>query len=385
MDSIPLNRPDLPENSNTRIAMAMRALSECDRQPVEEFERACAEATDRSIGIAAATPSIALEASLLALRLESGDEVICPALAPTRLVSAICRVGATPSFVDVDARHGTLLSDAVEPAINERTRAIALTAPCGNPTGFAELASVSRKYELPIIEDAVESLGARVGADRAARFGVMAVIGFGVESPVFAAGGAAIVTHDDALAGACREILDEGRIRTHTANDPAISRGWTFSQPGVDGALDPLRAAVATEALGRIDAILDKRAEVANTYVQRLGGHPDLFVPTPPDDARPTWPAFPIRLDERFTDDDRDGVVHGILRHEVGASGGWPFAPALPVAWKPGQDPDQWPIAHRLASRTIRLPCHSLLTTQEVDIVCQTLELMMSQNVFNRE
>ncbi|MCH2162410.1 MAG: DegT/DnrJ/EryC1/StrS aminotransferase family protein, partial [Phycisphaerales bacterium] len=376
MDSMPLNCPHLPPESYRSVARALRAVSHGDRGPVEKFEQACADVADRSIAVAAGTAGIALEASLLALHLEPGDEVICPALAPARLVSAIARTQGIPVFVDVDARHGSLRSDAVEPAITERTRAIAVTAPCGNPTGFADLAGVSRKYELPIIEDAVESLGARVGEDRAARFGVMAVVGFGIESPVFAAGGAAIVTHDDALAERCREILDEGRVRVQVAEDPSISRGWAFGQVGVDGGLDALRAAVATEVLTDIDSILDRRAEIANAYVRRLGGHPDLFVPTPPNDARPTWPAFPIRLDERFTDDDRDEIIYGLLRHEIGASGGWPLAPGLPAVCKPGMSPDLWPVAHRLSSRTLRLPCHPGLESSEVDLICQTLELM---------
>ena len=385
MDSMPLNCPDIPAEAYRSVARALRAISEGDHEPIDKFEQACAETADRSIAVGAGTAGIALEASLLALHLEPGDEVICPALAPARLVSAIVRAHGTPVFVDVDARHGALRSDAVEPAITERTRVIALSAPCGNPTGFADLAAVSRKYELPIIEDAVESLGARVGNDRAARFGVMAVVGFGIESPIFAAGGAAIVTHDDALAERCRRILDEGRVHVDIAEDPSISRGWAFDQVGIDGGLDALRASVATEVLKDLDSILDRRAEIANAYVRRLGGIADIFVPTPPSDARPTWPAFPIRLDERFTDEDRDEIIYGLLRHEIGACGGWPFAPALPAVCKPGLNPDQWPVAHRLAGRTIRLPCHARLETSEVDLICQTLELMMSRSVFSRE
>ena len=84
MDSMPLNCPDIPAEAYRSVALALRAVSNGDHGPIEKFEQACAETADRSIAVAAGTAGIALEASLLALQLEPGDEVICPALAPAR-------------------------------------------------------------------------------------------------------------------------------------------------------------------------------------------------------------------------------------------------------------------------------------------------------------
>jgi dTDP-4-amino-4,6-dideoxygalactose transaminase len=92
-----------------------------------------------------------------------------------------------------------------------------------------------------------------------------------------------------------------------------------------------------------------------------------------------------VRLDERFFEEDRDEIVAGLIRHDILASGGWPVAPMLPEVYQPETDPDQWPIANRFAARTIRLPCHSRLSNREVDLICQTLDLMMTQSVFTRE
>ena len=387
MDSIPLNQPDILGQDAEVVMQALGSLIRQDSSTIDRFERACCDASGRSIAIPAGTASLALQASLLAMNISQGDEVLCPALAPARLVLAIVRAGATPVFVDVHPRHGAMHADSAEQAITEQTRAIALTAPCGNPSGFSSIAAVSRKYEVPLIEDAVESFGATIGNDRAGCFGVVSVIGFDRDSPLCAAGGAAILTDNDVLANTCRQVLDEGRLPVPgiPAEESGTIRTWQYDRRGVDGALDPLRAALALIQLDRRHEVLDRRAEIAETYVRRLGPHPDLVLPTPPSDARPSWPAFPVRLDERFLDIDRDEIVIGLLRHDIGASGGWPLAPMLPSVVAMGMIPDDWPIASRFADRTIRLPSHARLTDGDIDVVCSSLELIMEQSVHTRE
>ncbi len=387
MDTISLNHPYLLGNEVDSLNHALHCIAGNNKEQIRAFEDACCEASDRSFAIAAGTPALAMEAAMLALDLQPTDEILVSALAPARLARAIVRVGATPVFIDVHPRHGAMQAEAAELAITERTRAIALTAPCGNPTGSVEISKISRKYELPVIEDAVESFGAQVGEDRAGRFGVLAVVGFDQESPIPAAGGAAIITHDDALAASCREILDQGRSPHPGVGEQTglNATNWSYTRKGVDGGLDSLRASLAVDMLARMPETIERRIEIADIYVRRLCGNSDLVVPTPPNDARPSWPAFPVRLDERFLEEDRDEIIAAILRHDIGVSGGWPLAPMLSEVRTSGTDPDSWPIAHRLASRTIRLPCHPKLSDRDIDLICQTLELMLTRSVFTRE
>ena len=387
MDTITLNHPYLLGNEVDSLSHALHCIAGNNKDQIKSFEDACCEASDRSFAVAAGTPSVALEAAMLALDLKRGDEVLISALAPPRLARAVIRTGATPVFIDVHPRHGAMQAEAAEMAITEHTRAIALTAPYGNPTGSVEMSKVSQKYELPVIEDAVESFGARVGKDHAGRFGVLAVIGFDQDSPIPAAGGAAVITHDDALAASCREILDQGRSPHPGVGDHAglMDTRWQYTRRGLDGGLDSLRASLAVDMLSRMPETLERRMEIADIYVRRLCGNADLVVPTPPNDAQPSWPAFPVRLDERFVEEDRDEIIAAILRHDIGVHAGWSLAPMFSEVRTPHTDPDTWPIAQRLASRTLRLPCHPKLSDRDIDLICQTLELMLTRSVFTRE
>lgn len=385
MNFIPLNRPDIRSQDFAALEGALQALAEDDTSPIRQLESAAAAVTDRPYAVAATTAGVALEAAMLSVGLQVGDEVICPALAPARLVAAIVRSGGIPRFVDVDPLTGGMPSNAVEAAISDRTRVISSIAPWTAPSVLEELAALSRKYEIPLIEDAIESLGTRMASDAAGRFGVLSVLGLGRESSAMAAGGGLIVTHDERIAATCREILTEGRAASDDPDDvDEDHEAGDHVRAGLDGRLDVLRASIGIGTLERLPETLAARREVASRYIARLGGEADLLISPPPSGVQPSWAAFPVRLDERFLLEDRDAIIRGMRRHDLGVSAGWSFAPGLPIARHGATPEDRWPIAARIAGRTMLLPCHAFVTAADVDIICQTLLLIMKQTVFGR-
>lgn len=384
MDTIPLNRPDIRSRERDALEAALEAHARCERGPVTLLEETAARVAGRPHAVAAASAGIALEAAMLSIGLRLGDEVVCPAYGPARLVSGIVRAGGRPRFVDAHPGTGGYDTAKIEPAINDRTRAIVVAPTWFDPAALETIAAISRKHEVPLIEDAVESFGSTIGDDVAGRFGVISVIGLGHESPAYAAGGGVVLLNDERLADTCREVLLEGRATAN--NDPGdLARGgWAHHRAGVDGRLDALRAAVAVGVLERLEETIEMRRQVADRYVSRLGGESQLQIPSPDPSARPSWPAFPVRLDDRYLIEDRDAIVAGLRRHEIVAAAGWSFGPDLPIVAGPGCAEDQWPIAARLSARTIHLPCHPFMTERDVDLVCQTLLLVMKQTVFSR-
>ena len=385
MDTIPLNRPDIRSHEAVALQTALDGLLRGDRSPIQMVEEAACRAVQRPYAVAASSAGIAMEAALLALDLKPGDEVACSAYAPARLAAGIVRAGAVPRFVDAQPRTASIDSARLEAAIGERTRAIAVAPSWFDPNILGTLASLSRKFEIPLVEDAVESLGSTISRDAAGAFGRVAVIGLGIESPACAAGGGIIVTNDERLAAAARTSLIEGRASSDDPDDLAPD-GFGHFRLGVDGRLDPLRAAVAVGALERLEDTIERRRAIAERYIAQLGGEADLQIPASAAVASPSWPAFPVRLDERFVQEDRDSIITGLRRHDIIAAAGWSLGPTLPVVQRlgHGSPAENWPIAGRLAARTIHLPCHPGMTERDVDLVCQTLLLMMKQTVFAR-
>ncbi len=94
---------------------------------------------------------------------------------------------------------------------------------------------------------------------------------------------------------------------------------------------------------------------------------------------------YVVRLSDRFTIDDRNYIIEGLRRHDVGASNYFPPIPLLPHYRRQfGFKPGDFPAAESVSHRTIALPFFARLTDRDIDLVCQTLELMMTRIMFAR-
>ena len=144
-------------------------------------------------------------------------------------------------------------------------------------------------------------------------------------------------------------------------------------------------AAIGVAQLERLDPILEKRREVACLYFDKLGEKRELILPTVEADTFMSWFVYVVRLTDRFTEDDRDTIIDGLRRHDVGTSNYFPPIPMLPFYRRLyGHIPGDFPVAESVSQRTIALPFFTQLTDRDVDIVCQTLELMMTRATFAR-
>jgi dTDP-4-amino-4,6-dideoxygalactose transaminase len=196
-----------------------------------------------------------------------------------------------------------------------------------------------------------------------------------------------ILMHDDQLAASCRSLRDAGRpyVDPEEGLPPEVGRLYEHDRVGFDSRLDELRAALAGQQVRRLERTVARRRELADHYVRRLGGNPEIILPSLPDGATCGWPNFVVRLAEGFGGDDRDTIIRGLHRHDIGASNPYPVAALLPFhASRFGHRPGDFPVAERTAQRTIALPFHHALTERDIDLVCQTLELMIKRLLFRR-
>lgn len=390
-ETIPLFDPDITAEDEDAVARVLRQRRLGLGDVVREFEAAFAARLSRPYAIGVGSLGTGLRIALTACGIGAGHEVVLPAFAPVVLANAVVFTGAKPVFVDVDPRTLTMDPASVEPLVTERTRAVLVHVCFGNPTHLEGLGRLCQKFEIAMIEHATESLGSRVGRDHVGRFGRLSVFGLPnggpFAGPVCGGDSAVLATHDDTLADACRSLRDAG----HPYVDPedgvplVMGRLLEHERIGFDSRMDDLRAALALSQTLRLDRTIQRRREIAEEYVRRLGGIADLILPTLPEPSTASWSGFVVRLAEVFGIDDRDLIIRGLHRHEIGASNPYPVAPLLPFhACRWGSRAGDFPVSERMAQRTIALPFHHALTSRDIDLVCQTLELMIKRQAFRR-
>ncbi|MBI1369293.1 MAG: aminotransferase class I/II-fold pyridoxal phosphate-dependent enzyme [Planctomycetes bacterium] len=374
---IPLSSPDITDAEIAAVTDVLRSgrLSIGPRQV--RFEEMIAERTKRRHGVAVSSGTAGLHLVLAALGIGPGDQVITTPFSFIASANCILYVGATPVFVDIDPVSLNMDPDKVEAAITDRTRAIIAVETFGNPTHMERLASIAQRHEIPLIEDACEALGGVYKGKPVGSFGRAAVFAFYPNKQITTGEGGMIVTDDDRLADLCRSMRNQGRA-PETQSSQA---GWlSHERLGYNYRLSEVAAALGVVQMERLDKLLDRRRQVACEYIERLMDYTDLVLPTVCDHTDMSWFVFVVRLTDDYTARERDRILTGLRRHDVGCANYFP-----PIHLQPfyrerfGFKPGDYPATETIAQRTIALPFSSIMDSTQIELVCLTLKVMLQR------
>ena len=379
---IPLSRPDITDREVKAVVDVLRSgrLSMGPRQ--DRFEELVAERTGRRHAVAVSSGTAGLHLALAALGVGPGDEVITTPFSFIASANAILYTGATPVFVDIHPTTLNMDPARVEAAVTERTKAVLAVEVFGNPAGIDQLAAVAQRHELPLIEDACEGLGGTHRGRPIGSFGRAAVFAFYPNKQITTGEGGMIVTDDDRLADLCRSMRNHGRPidQGHPIGMPDEGSPLSHERLGYDYRLSELHAALGMAQMERLDEILARRREVACMYVDRLMEFPDLTLPSVGEERRMSWFVFVVRLSDPYGTKQRDRILTGLHRHEVGCTNYFP-----PIHLQPfyrqrfGYRPGDYPIAEAVAGRTIALPFFNAMDATQVELVALTLQVMLQR------
>jgi len=350
----------------------------------EEFERLVAAEAGCSHGVAVSSGTAGLHLALVALGIGPGDEVVTTPFSFIASANVIRYVGATPIFVDICPRTLNMDPRRIEAAITDRTRAIIAVEALGNPAYFDAYANIAARHEIPLIEDCCEALGTRLHSRRCGSFGRVGVFGFYPNKQITTGEGGMIVTDDEHVAETCRSLRNHGRAR-QAANPSSGLGGWlAHERLGYNYRLTEVQAAIGVGQMRRFGGIRERRADVAQRYLNRLMGHPDLVLPTVEPGVDMSWFVFVVRLTTDYSGEERNRILQGLRNHEIGCAAYFPCIHLQPPYRALGHAPGSMPIAESVSQRTIALPFHARLRPKEVDLVCQTLEVMIGREQIQR-
>lgn len=384
---IPLSRPDITELEEQAVLNVLRSGRLSIGPAVETFEGLVADRCERQHGVAVSSGTTGLHLVLTALGIKPGDEVITTPFSFIASANCILYVGATPVFVDIDPRTLNMDPAQVERAITPRTRAILAVETFGNPAMMDAYASIAARHEIHLVEDCCEALGSTLRGRQAGSFGRVGVFGFYPNKQITTGEGGMIVTDDERLADLCRSLRNQGRPTGKADGAVQGSAGsWLRHQRlGYNARMSELQAALGVAQMQRLDEIIRRRNDVADAYLSRLAGNHNLIMPTVDADVVMSWFVFIVRLATGYGADDRDRIIRSMRNHDVGAADYFPCIHLQPFYRERfGYEPGMFPIAESVSQRTIALPFHNRLTHREVDLVAQTLELMISRENLSR-
>jgi perosamine synthetase len=368
---IPLSAPDITEAEIAAVNAVLRTPRLSLGPQMENFEHSLAHYVGTSQAIAVSSGTAALHLCIRALGISEGDEVIVPSFAFIAVANVLRYERAVPVFVDIDPYTLNLDPARIEEAITRRTRAIILVHTFGCPAALLEILEIARRYNLYVIEDACEALGAQFDSRKVGSFGDVGVFGFYPNKQITAGEGGMIVTNDSKLATLIRKLRNHGR---------SDSADWLqHEELGYNYRISELNCALGAAQLQRLESILERREAIAREYHRRLENHLDLQLPviTIPR-CRISWFVYVLRLGNRFSATHRDRIINEMSSRGIAC--GRYFAPIhLQTAYRsqPHRCMDLTQ-TESIAPRTLALPFFNKITNDQIAEVCDTLTNLLA-------
>ena len=213
--------------------------------------------------VAMSSGTDALLVALMALGVGHGDEVIVPSFTFFATAGVVSRLGAKPVFIDLDPATFNATGALVEAAITPRTKAIIPVHLFGQLADMPGIMAVADRHDIPVIEDACQSLGAKGWGRSAGQFGQMTAYSFYPTKNLGAFGDAGMTAvRDDAALGARVR-----RLRVH-----GMEPVYVHHEVGMNGRMDEFQALVLRAKLPMLDGWHEGRRRHAAWYHERMKG-----------------------------------------------------------------------------------------------------------------
>jgi len=369
---VPLSSPDIVEKDIEAVVEVMRTRYLSIGSKVVEFEKRMGSFAGTKYAVAVNSGTSALHLIIRGMGIGEGDVVITTPFSFIASANCILFERGKPLFVDIEEETLNLDADKVEEIMEnmsreklEKVKALLVVDAFGQPADWDRFKEIGKKYNLKLIEDSAEALGAEYKGRKAGTLGEVGVFAFYPNKQITTGEGGIVVTDNEELAKLARSMRNQGR---------GESGEWlAHERLGYNFRMDELSAALGCSQMERIEEILDKRTRVAGMYGEKLAEVEEVQVPyIAPYVSRMSWFVYVVRLDGKK---NRDKVIKYLNEEGVQCK---PYF--TPIHLQPfyrkmfGYKEGDFPVTEDVTGRTIALPFFNHLKDEQIDYVVEKLK-----------
>lgn len=330
-------------------------------KPVQSFASNLSAYLGVKHTIPCANGTDALQIAMMALGFQPGDEVITPSFTYIATTEVIALLRLTPVFVEVDPKSFCIDPAALEKAITPRTKAIVPVHLYGQAAPMEEIMAIAEKYNLYVIEDNAQALGADYTFSdgtkkKTGSIGHIGCTSFYPSKNLGAFGdGGAIFTNDDQLAEQLKMIANHGQ-----------SRRYYHDVVGCNSRLDTIQAAILDIKLKHLDEYVIARRFVAEFYDQAFTGQEKITVPFRAPWSYHVFHQYTLLLEGV----DRDALSQYLSEKQVPSMIYYPVPGHKQKMFEQfGTASQVMPVTDWLTSRVISLPIHTEMDQEQLEYI----------------
>lgn len=316
---LPFSKPVIGEQEIQAVGEVLRSGWITTGPKTAEFEEAFRGYCNAERAVALCSATAGMHLLLASLGIGPGDEVITPSMTWASTVNLIVLAGATPVFADVERDTLMVSAETVQPLVTAQTRLIVPVHFAGAAVDMGPLRRLASEKGISLVEDAAHAAGTEYQGKRIGQQG-NAVFSFHPIKNMTCGEGGMLCTDDPLLSERIR------RLRFHGLGVDAYDR---FGQgrapqaevlePGFKYNLTDVAAAIGLEQLKRLEAFIEKRAQLACRYLELLAAVDEvqpLAVPSYP--MRHAWHLFVVRLDMERAGMTRNLFMENLKENNIG-------------------------------------------------------------------
>jgi perosamine synthetase len=368
---IPLYKVFVDEDDVKSVSKVIRRGMDWAIGPeIELFEKSLANYVGSDYCVALNSGTSALHASLLAGGIGKTDNVIVPSFTFIATANCTLMVGATPNFVDIEEDTFGLNPALIENNINKKTRCIIPVHYAGMACKIQDIAEISKRNKLLLIEDAAESLGAKINKKMVGTFGSMSVFSFAGNKVLTTGEGGAITTNSKPLFEKLKLIRSHGRVDRQNYFS-SISKP-DYVTMGYNWRMSSMTAALALSQLEKIEKLISLRCKNADYISSRLKKLKNIEVPLTPRGSRHAYQLYSILLPNPII---RNNLMNYLVKKRIMSKVF--FDPVhLTSFYKSmiyGQK-SKLRITESISERILTLPMYPSLKKEELEYICDSIE-----------
>ena len=372
MSAIPIMRPWLGPEEAAAAAEAIASGWVAQGPRVAEFERAVCERVDAGHGVAVSSCTAGLHLALVVLGVGPGDEVAVPSLSFVACANAPRYVGATPVFADVEPATQNMSAATIEPVLTPATRAVILVHQAGVPADVTAVRALCEPRGIAVVEDAACAIGASYRGRPVGGGADLAAFSFHPRKVITTGEGGMLVTAHQDWAERLRRLREHGMnvsAATRHASDRLVLE--RYLETGFNYRMTDVQAAIGLAQLGRLNAIVARRRELAGRYHEQLADVPGLRMAGDPPWGKANFQSFWMVLPDGFPV-GRDELLRRMLAAGIASRRGIMAAHLEPAF--AGHPHVPLPVTERLTRRSLLLPLYHTMTEAEQDRVVAAVQ-----------
>jgi len=345
----------------TEIDEAMQAVLDKSNyimgEEVLQLENALQDFTGAKHAITCASGTDALLLAMMALDIQSDDEIITTPFTFIATAETIAFLKAKPVFVDIDEKTYNIDPSKIEEKITSKTKAIMPVSLYGQPAEMDTIQAIADRHNLKVIIDGAQSFGSTYKDKTDSNLGDISTTSFFPAKPLGCFGdGGAVFTNDDALATKMKSLRVHGQ-----------SKRYHHQYIGMGGRMDTLQCAIVNVKLKHYVKDLALRQEVAAKYTKALAGK-DVVLPFVDDNATSAWAQYSVRVQ------NRDEMQAKLKEQGIPTAVHYPMPLHLQECFEYLRyEQGDFLIAEQISNEIMSLPMNPYMTDEEIAYIGESL------------